>query len=122
MRFSLAAFNQGAKKANQLPAETPTEHHGYRTLSSMLYTLTNGQEVAAPMAALHIRRASPFWFSHDAAHVNLGKVIYTHDDTEEVSVSRPHDPDSNSSPRISSAKSYYGSIGDGKTSSRRSIS
>lgn len=54
----------------------------------MLYSVTNGQEVAATMAALYILREFPFWFSHEPVRVDLGTMLRPHGDFEEISVPR----------------------------------
>lgn len=69
--LSLAAFNKAAERTQTLPIETEPEVRGYKLISSMLYHLTNGQELAAPMAAWYIQRQSPLWFSHEVIHVNV---------------------------------------------------
>ncbi|KAG6942819.1 hypothetical protein JG688_00017907 [Phytophthora aleatoria] len=52
----------------------------------MLSTLTNGQEIAAPLAGLYIHRSSPFWFSHEHVYVNLEKFMQSYSCTEDISV------------------------------------
>jgi len=54
--LSLAAFAKVAKKTNALQTDTTAIERGYRILGSMLYSVTNGQEVAVTMAALYILR------------------------------------------------------------------
>lgn len=85
--LSLAAFAKAATQANALPNDTPVINRGYKILASMLYALTNGQEVPAPMAALYVIRESPFWFSHECVHVNLWTLIQIPSNTEEINVS-----------------------------------
>lgn len=87
--LSLAAFAKAAAKTNSLPSEATLLERGYKILGSMLYSVTNGQEVAAPMAALFILRESPCWFSHDFMHVNLGLLLKTPADSVQITV--PHE-------------------------------
>ncbi|OWZ01278.1 hypothetical protein PHMEG_00027371 [Phytophthora megakarya] len=86
--LSLAAFANAAKKAQMLPPETTSMEVGYRILGSMLYSVTNGHEVAATMAALYILNESPFWFSHDFVHINLGKMLKKYEESVEISISQ----------------------------------
>lgn len=91
--LSLAAFAKAVTKSNALPPDTSAMERGYRILGSMLYTVTNGQEIAAPMAALYILHETPFWFSHEFVHVNLKVMLQKHDDSVEVNVSQQADED-----------------------------
>lgn len=62
--FGLAAFSKAVRNIGKTPGVnefTPREK-GSRVLRSMLYTLTNPQEIAAPLAALYILRRSPFFY------------------------------------------------------------
>ncbi|KAK1935190.1 ATP-dependent DNA helicase pfh1 [Phytophthora citrophthora] len=86
--LSLAAFAKASKKTSVLPPETSALERGYRILGSMLYSVTNGQEVAATMAALYILHETPFWFSHDFVHVNLKNLLRNQLDSVEVTVSQ----------------------------------
>ncbi|KAE9229345.1 hypothetical protein PF005_g3933 [Phytophthora fragariae] len=86
--LSLAAFAKAAKKTNASPADTTAMERGYRIMGSMLYSVTNGQEVAATMAALYILRKSPFWFSHEFVHINLKNLVRKRLDSIEVTVSQ----------------------------------
>ncbi|OWY96601.1 hypothetical protein PHMEG_00033094, partial [Phytophthora megakarya] len=86
--LSLAAFAKAASKMNCLPADTSPMEKGYKMLGSMLYTLTNGQEVAAPMAALYLLNESPFWFSHPFVRVDLWRLLQKCSESVEISVSQ----------------------------------
>jgi hypothetical protein len=86
--LSIAAFAKAASKSNALPVDTPLMERGYRILGSMLYAVTNGQEVAAPMAALYIINETPFWFSHEFIRVHLKAMLRKHTDSVEVNVSQ----------------------------------
>lgn len=57
--LSLAAFTKASTKISALPPDTSAMARGFKILGSMLYTVTNGQEVAAPMAALYILNKTP---------------------------------------------------------------
>ncbi|KAG6970391.1 hypothetical protein JG688_00004883, partial [Phytophthora aleatoria] len=52
--LSLIAFAKAAQKANKISSDTSAMEQGYRLLGSMLYTVTNGQEVDVPLSALYI--------------------------------------------------------------------
>lgn len=84
--LSIAAFAKASNKARSLPEGTSTIDRGKRLLQSMLYTLTNGQEIAAPMAALHILRPSPFWFSHEIVRIDIEKAMVEHPSYEDVHI------------------------------------
>lgn len=86
--LSLAAFAKAVSKTNALPPDTSAMERGYRILGSMLYTVTNGQEVAATMAALYILNERPFWFSHEFVHVNMKSMLQKHSESVEISVSQ----------------------------------
>ncbi|RLN14065.1 hypothetical protein BBJ28_00016772 [Nothophytophthora sp. Chile5] len=83
--YSLAAFNKAASKPSKVGPNVPAADRGYKIFSSMLYTVTNGQEVAAPMAALYLLR-SPFWFSHEMTYVNMEKLLDKASPTQEIRV------------------------------------
>lgn len=93
LALSLAAFNKASVSADRLPSDAPAETRGYRIIASMLYSLTNGQEVAAPMAALYILRDSPFWFSHDVLYVNFRQLLEPNLQIQEVSIPIETDED-----------------------------
>jgi hypothetical protein len=84
--LSVAAFAKAAIKAGSLPSNATELRRGKRILGSMLYAVTNGQEVAAPMAALYVLRGSPFWMSHDPVRVDLGIMLCQQGEYKEISV------------------------------------
>ncbi|KAG1694469.1 hypothetical protein DVH05_028660 [Phytophthora capsici] len=84
--LSIAAFTKGVRSANHLPSDSSTETRGHRILGSMLYSITNAQEVAAPLAALYIRRESPFWFSHKIIHIDAARLLNTAEHTQDVTI------------------------------------
>ncbi|ETO82329.1 hypothetical protein F444_03511, partial [Phytophthora nicotianae P1976] len=88
LALSLAAFTRAVGKTKELPPDTSSLERGYKMLGSMLYTVTNGQEVAAPMAALYILNKSPFWFSHEFVRVDLWRMLSKRGDSVEISVSQ----------------------------------
>jgi hypothetical protein len=89
--LSVAAFAKALDKSDALPPDATEIQRGKRILGSMLYSVTNGQEVAATMAALYVLRESPFWFSHDPVRVDLGIMLRPHGDFEEINVPRNAD-------------------------------
>lgn len=48
---------------------------GRKRIQSMCCTLSNGQEVAAPLAALYLLRESPFYSSHEFAALHLDSIV-----------------------------------------------
>jgi hypothetical protein len=84
--LSVAAFAKAASRADTLPSRSTATERGRKILGSMLYTVTNGQEIAAPMAALYILRESPFWFSHEPVRINLEQMLKKDGLSEEISV------------------------------------
>jgi hypothetical protein len=68
----LAACGKGSQKVDDDPnsaAQTPRER-GARILRSMMYSLTNAFEIAAPMCNLYLLRGSPFYASHETVRIN----------------------------------------------------
>ncbi|ETN15093.1 hypothetical protein PPTG_22074 [Phytophthora nicotianae INRA-310] len=54
----------------------------------MLYSVTNGQEVAATMAALYVLRETAFWFSHEFVPVNLRNILRKTVESVEITLSQ----------------------------------
>ncbi|KAG7376025.1 hypothetical protein PHYPSEUDO_014622 [Phytophthora pseudosyringae] len=86
--LSLAAFTKAVAKTHALPPDTSAIDRGYKILGSMLYTVTNGQEVVAPMAALYILNETPFWFSHEFVRVDMWRMLQKRSGLVEISVSQ----------------------------------
>lgn len=85
--LATADFAKGANKAACCHRRHLRLKEAKKKLGSMLYTVTNGQEIAAPMAALYIIRESPFWFSHDVVRVDLASCLAPVGETRELSIS-----------------------------------
>lgn len=86
--LSLAAFAKAAMKANTLPSDATDMERSCRMLGSMLYTITNEQEVADRMAALYLLNERPFWFSHGFVHMNLRSMLQKRVESVELSLSQ----------------------------------
>ena len=86
--FCLAAFEKANRNVSRQTdaSEMTAREKGSRILRSMLYSLTNAQETAAPLAALYIFRQSPFFASHQVAWVNPSKIFQHEDQHETVDI------------------------------------
>jgi hypothetical protein len=73
-----AAFAKASRKVGHDPksaAHTDGER-GARILSSMMYSLTNSFEIAAPMCNLYLLRGSPSYQSHEPIRVNVVAMLH----------------------------------------------
>ncbi|OWZ10487.1 hypothetical protein PHMEG_00016663 [Phytophthora megakarya] len=59
---------------------------GRKRIQSMCCTLSNDQEVAAPMTALYLLRESPFYASHEFAPLHLDSIVGVLFNSEEDTV------------------------------------